>query len=203
MFFEVPDLNVEGGELHAYDPDTGATIHLWTKNGEYHRGGDKPAYITSGGSCWFLVEGIKHRVNGAASIIAAKDSRTVTVLRTYVENKTFYLYGYLADKHVFRHIHTVAIKYELPLWVAVFGDLFRDKSKANELSLEAFASEATKIMKIAPNVNVAWFAKLWGLSPDTIVWNSSTEVLASSFLKNMQKIVEAEKREMVSVEAVT
>lgn len=178
--FAVPDLNLEGSYRLSTEAVTNKSTHIWDQEGFITRDGDLPAVVSTHGSYRFLLRGVEHRVNG----VAHYNPDNLLEFR----NK-FYLYGHQVSEEEFRHVHYLAIKHELPLWVLVLGDVFKSTIG---LDLEEFAVQSKEIFNTLPNVDVVWFAKLWGFN-DVEGRCSSEQTPVDWFLTKMQTVVNVER----------
>lgn len=187
--FEWPDLNVEGGHKLTGVPANNVTDYIWTKDNALHREGDLPAVIDSEGSACFFAMDIKHRVNGASEFVPAR--------RGVLARRRFYLYGYRLTEAGFRRVHGLAIKYELPVWVVVFGLVFKDEVG----SITRFAAETQKLSQALNGINIDWLTKLWNITGEgkcKFYGDESYRFSGEKFLHNLKRIVEAEKAQFLS-----
>lgn len=91
---------------------------FWAVDGKKHRDGDLPSEIwRSPHDRGFIFEkkGHLHRFNEAAEIQIDNDGTV---------DKEFYLYGANLGEEQFLTVHEEAIKYDVPLWVALTRSLF-------------------------------------------------------------------------------
>lgn len=129
--------------------------HLrWMKMGKEHRDGDLPAEIwlynkDNGVDFTFYKLGLVHRISCAA---------TLSMGDKHGNMKAFYLYNEALSETSFLKVHSVAIQYNIPLWLAFAAHMF-------EIDLGPVQVFHKKYADLA-DFPSEWIAKVFGMQFD-------------------------------------
>lgn len=144
--------------------------------GLLHREGDYPALWRENQWCQFYKCGVKHRLNGYAITFAGRESGV---------HGAFYLYGGFFNKDDFQAVNATAIKYSIPLYIAVLAHYFKVK-------IDDFVESTVWKSGMLKTIPVEWLLKLWNVDERNFVQISYNDLTFEYFVKSMQQVVDYE-----------
>lgn len=137
-------------ETEAFEAgDTFVHSLYWKQEGKLHRDGDLPADISETEfykTYSFLTMGVMHRFDDAGIVEIHKETEELS--------KFFLLYGAELDEDKFFKVHTNAIKFGVPLWLATCELLF---------NLDFETHKTAEEFRVLSTVPVEWALQTLGL----------------------------------------
>lgn len=141
------------GDLDTASEEVNSYCLWYDVNTVQHRDDDMPAEVSYDGGAEFYIHGVLHRVNGYAKIYGDD------LMKKW---NSFWLYGIDLRKDAFLKVHRWAIKYNIPLWVAVIAEL-------HQVDLDKNSEETVESEWFLNNAPLEWILRFWGV--DAKDWN--------------------------------